>query len=55
MMGSPSAGADAAGTLVEALAALLPAGAGVALAWADDTGAGFELAWHQLDWTSTER
>ena len=44
MMGSPSAGGDAAGTLVEALAALLPAGAGVALAWADGTGAVEQVA-----------
>ena len=38
MMGRPPAAADAAGTLVEALAALLPAGSGLALAWADAAG-----------------
>src|SRR5690606_26500937 len=38
MMGRPPAAADAAGTLVEALAALLPAGSDLALAWADVAG-----------------
>src|SRR5690554_1514335 len=39
MMGRQLAGADAAGGLVEALGALLPAGSGLALAWTDGAGA----------------
>ncbi len=39
MTGGPSATVDAAGALVEVLAALLPGEARVALAWADGTGA----------------
>src|SRR5690606_39615460 len=48
MMGRPPAAADAAGTLVEALAALLPAGSDLALAWAEIGRA----SWREGGWSA---